>query len=87
MPDLPRKYTSYLTDSSFHGALEFKKPEKVREYLSGIYHTIVMKDVVARLNVGDVLMLESLIKFRSTAGAGAAGRHRRPQPQAPADPG
>ncbi len=61
--DLARKYTSYLTDSSFPGALEFKKPGKVREYLSGIYHTIVMKDVVARLNVGDVLMLESLIKF------------------------
>lgn len=61
--DLSRKYASYLTDSSFPGALEFKTRKKVREYLSGIYHTIVMKDVVARLKVSDVFMLESLIKY------------------------
>lgn len=58
-----RNYVSYLTDSSFPGALEFKARNKVREYLSGIYHTIVMKDVVARLKVADVFILESLIKY------------------------
>lgn len=61
--ELSRKYASYLTDSSFPGALEFKTRNKIREYLSGIYHTIVMKDVVARLKIADVFMLESLIKY------------------------
>ena len=50
-----RSYVSYLTDSSFPGALEFKARNKVREYLSGIYHTIVMKDVVARLRYSRTL--------------------------------
>lgn len=61
--NINRLYTTYLTDSSFPGALEFKDRNKIREYLSGIYHTIVMKDVIARLNIGDVFMLESLIKY------------------------
>lgn len=61
--ELSRRYASYLTDSSFPGALEFKTRNKIREYLSGIYHTIVMKDVVARLKIADVFMLESLIKY------------------------
>lgn len=61
--DLARKYTAYLTDSSFPGALQFKDRKKIREYLGGIYHTIVMKDVMARLKINDVYILESLIKY------------------------
>lgn len=61
--DLGKKYASYLTDSSFPGALELKRRNKVREYLDGIYHTIIMKDIVARLKIQDVLMLESVIKY------------------------
>jgi len=66
MPDqteVSRKYAGYLTDSSFPGALELRDRNKVREYLSGIYHTIILKDVVARLKINDVLMLESLVRF------------------------
>jgi hypothetical protein len=61
--DLSRKYTSYLTDSSFPGALELADGKKIREYLSGIYHTIMMKDIVSRLKIQDVLMLESVISY------------------------
>ena len=64
MPDqteVSRKYP-VLTDSSFR-ALELRDRNKVREYLSGIYHTIILKDVVARLKINDVLMLESLVRF------------------------
>lgn len=60
---LSESYANYLTDSSFPGALEFDSKGKVQEYLSGIYHTIVLKDVVARLKISDVFMLESLIKY------------------------
>lgn len=61
--EISRRFADYLVDSSFPGALEFKQRAKVREYLGGIYHTIVMKDVAARLRVSDILMLESLIKY------------------------
>jgi Predicted ATPase (AAA+ superfamily) len=46
--DLSKKYARYLVDSSFPGALELKTSAKIREYLAGIYHTIVVKDIVTR---------------------------------------
>lgn len=61
--DLDRKYAAYLTDSSFPGAIELQSRKKVREYLSGIYHTILMKDIAARLKIQDILMLESVVRF------------------------
>ena len=61
--DLDRKYATYLTDSSFPGAIELKTRKKVREYLSGIYHTILMKDIAARLKIQDILMLERVVHF------------------------
>lgn len=61
--DLSRKYTSYLINSSFPGAIELGTNKKIREYLSGIYHTIVMKDIVERYKIQDVFMLESVISY------------------------
>ena len=61
--DINRKYTAYLMNSSFPGALELKTYKKIREYLSGIYHTIIMKDVVARLKIQDIFMLESIASY------------------------
>lgn len=60
---IEKKYTNYLVDSSFPGALEFKTRDKINEYLDGLYHTIILKDVVTRLKISDVFMLESIIKF------------------------
>lgn len=61
--DLQKKYAKYLLDSSFPGALELKTSTKIREYLAGIYHTIVLKDIVARKRIQDVAMLESVIRY------------------------
>lgn len=61
--DLSRRFRDYQTDSSFPGALELKGRNKIREYLGGIYNTIILKDVVARLKISDVFMLESVVKF------------------------
>lgn len=60
---IEKKYVNYLIDSSFPGALEFKTRNKINEYISGLYNTIILKDVVARLKIADVFMLESIIKF------------------------
>lgn len=61
--DLIRKYRTYLTNSSFPYALEFQNNREIRDYLSGVYNTIVLKDIVARRNITNVMMLEDVIRF------------------------
>ena len=61
--ELSRCFADYVANSSFPGALEFRQRAMVREYLDGIYHTIVVKDVAARLHTSDMMMLDSLIKY------------------------
>ena len=62
--DLNRKYTDYLQYSSFPYTLELDKDsEKIRDYLGGIYNTVILKDIVARNHISDVMMLESVIRF------------------------
>ncbi len=56
-------YSKYRKNSSFPGAIEISNRGKLREYLSGIYNTIVLKDIVARYNIQDVAVLDSIIRF------------------------
>jgi flagellin-specific chaperone FliS len=37
--------------------------QQIRDYLGGIYNTIVLKDVVENKKIRDVSRLESVIKF------------------------
>ena len=58
------KYASYLNESSFPYTLQISgQPKDIREYLAGIYHSILLKDIVARLKISDVMMLESIVRF------------------------
>lgn len=62
--DITRKYADYLQYSSFPYTVELDRDvDKIRDYLSGIYNTVILKDVVARRKVSDVMMLESVIRF------------------------
>jgi hypothetical protein len=62
--DLGRKYTDYLTGSSFPFTLELKgRPREIRDYLESVYHTIVIKDVANRNKFVDLMMLESVTRF------------------------
>lgn len=62
--ELARKYTEYLSLSSFPYALELKgEPKLLLDYLSGIYNTIVLKDIITRKGISDPMMLESVIRF------------------------
>ena len=40
----------------------------VREYLLGLYNTIVLKDVVSRRKITDVMMLQSVVRFLADIG-------------------
>jgi predicted AAA+ superfamily ATPase len=65
--DLSRKFRDYLVNSSFPYTLELASRQdshkQIRNYLGGIYNTILLKDIVARKKVADVFMLEDLVKF------------------------
>ena len=60
---LSATYRRYL-ETSFPYATELGGDRKaIEEYLSGIYHTVVLKDVVGRLKNADPMMLESVLRF------------------------
>lgn len=62
--DLSRKYLSYIENSSFPYALELEgQTKEIKDYLEGIYNTIVIKDISNRKKVQDIMMLESVARF------------------------
>ena len=64
MNDRGIKYAEYLKNSSFPYALELiNQPDQIREYLEGIYNTIVVKDIVNRKKITDTMMLKSVLQF------------------------
>lgn len=64
MTDRGVKYTEYLQNSSFPYTLELKEqPDEMRDYLEGLYNTIVVKDIVNRKKITDTMMLKSVLRF------------------------
>ena len=62
--ELGKKYVDYVTNSSFPYTAELRdNPAVISDYLQGIYNTIVLKDVMQRKNIGDAMMLESVLSF------------------------
>lgn len=62
--NLERAYRRYIEDGSFPYILQINHDrEMVREYLLGLYNTIVLKDVVSRRKITDVMMLQSVVRF------------------------
>ena len=57
-------YEKYTTESSFPYALQLGgRAQDIQEYLRGIYNTVLLKDIVDRLHISDVKMLESVTKY------------------------
>ena len=62
--NLGAKYWEYIQGSSFPYGLELKdNPSALHDYLEGVYHTIVVKDIAARKRISDTMMLESVTRF------------------------
>lgn len=61
--NLPQAYTDYITRSSFPYTIELGTYSEIIDYLTGVYNTIVVKDIMARKRLPDVMMLESVIRF------------------------
>ncbi len=61
---LSKSYRNYLENSSFPYALELKEqPRELLDYLEGVYHTVIVKDLSARRKITDLMMLESIARF------------------------
>ena len=59
-----KDYQNYIEQGGFPYLLTLNNDnELIRNYLDGIYNTILLKDVVSRNNVKDVMILESVVKF------------------------
>ena len=62
--NIEETFRNYLENSSFPYSLQLDSNKRqIREYLGGIYNTIVLKDVVENKKIRDISRLESVIKF------------------------
>lgn len=60
---LPQTYIEYVSKSSFPYTLELDTANEISDYLNAVYNTIVVKDIMSRNKLSDVMMLESVIRF------------------------
>ena len=59
-----KKYDTYIRDGGFPYLINLNQDkELIRNYLDGVYNTVLMKDVISKNNIKDTMMLESIIKF------------------------
>lgn len=59
-----KKYDTYIQNGGFPYLLNLNEDKDlIRNYLDGIYNTVLMKDVISRNNIKDTMILESIINF------------------------
>lgn len=57
-------YQNYIENGSFPYVTNLNDDkELIRNYLDGIYNTVLLKDVISRNNIKDMMILDSVIKF------------------------
>ena len=58
-------FLDYMRNGGMPGCIDILKssPNEVDKYLDGIFPTIVYKDIMARNNISDKLLLENILKF------------------------
>ena len=56
-------WNDYFQNGGFPYATNIKDEDLRNDYLRGIYHTVLLKDVVERKKIQDVSLLESVIKY------------------------
>lgn len=62
--NLPQRYREYLETGAFPYALNLLgQPKELKDYLEGLYNTIVVKDIANRRKISDTMMLDSIVRF------------------------
>lgn len=64
-PDLSpeRLYRQYLAESSFPYASQLHNEKDVRQYLASIYDTVILKDIIGRRKLPDLVLLKKITRF------------------------
>jgi len=57
------KWAYYFENGGFPYATQINDDDIRKDYLMGIYNTVLLKDIVARLKISDVMRLESVVKY------------------------
>ncbi|KXB64672.1 hypothetical protein HMPREF3180_01311 [Leptotrichia wadei] len=61
--DVRQTWNKYFENGGFPYAIQIKDDDIRKDYLTGIYNTVLLKDIVARNKVQDITLLESVVKF------------------------
>lgn len=56
-------FTAYYRNGGFPFTATLTVQETLREYLQGVYSTVLLKDIAARKRISDIPLLESVIRF------------------------
>ena len=56
-------YNLYIEHSSFPRLVHVEDDESIDEYLESILNTVVLKDIVTRLKINDVMILQDIVRY------------------------
>lgn len=56
-------FSAYLQNGGLPYAAQIQNASVRREYLEGIYNTVLLKDIVQRKKISDVTLLQSVVRF------------------------
>ena len=66
--NLKQQFNEYMKKGSFPYVANIQGTEaNVREYMNGIYNTILVKDIAHRVGITDITVLENIVKFLSSS--------------------
>lgn len=61
--DRREAWNTYFVNGGFPYTAYIEEEDIRRDYLQGIYHTVLLKDIVERKRIQDVALLESVVRF------------------------
>lgn len=63
--NLEQLFLNYMKDGGMPGSISILQtnPNDIDKYLDGIFSTVVYKDIMARNNISDKILLENILKF------------------------
>lgn len=61
--DRREAWNAYFVSGGFPYTAYIEEEDIRRDYLQGIYHTVLLKDIVERKRIQDVTLLESVVRF------------------------
>lgn len=61
--DRKQAFQKYFLRGGFPYTSQMEEEEAYQEYIAGIFHTVLLKDIVDRKKINDIKLLESILRF------------------------